>query len=59
MDDNMKFMGLPVAIGMIIGIVVGAVIGGSYAIGVGIAISAVMCGQLSSIRRWATCRHAR
>ncbi len=51
MDDNMKFMGLPIGIGIIIGIVVGAVIGGSFAIGIGITIGMVVGAAIGTVLR--------
>jgi len=42
MDDNMKFLGLPIGLGIVIGLVVGAVIGGSTAIGLGITTPTIV-----------------
>jgi gas vesicle protein len=44
MDDNMKFMGLPIGIGIIIGIVVGAVMGA-------VSLSALALRSASSLER--------
>jgi len=51
MDDNLRFVAIPVGVGIIIGTVVGAVIGGGTAIGVGIAIGIVVGAAVGGLLR--------
>ena len=54
MDDNMRFLAIPVGLGIIIGTVVGAIIGGGTAIGVGIAVGIVVGAAVGVLLRAAS-----
>ena len=54
MDDNMRFLGIPVGVGIMIGTVVGAVIGGGTAIGVGISVGIVVGAAVGVLLRAAS-----
>lgn len=51
MDDNLRFVAIPVGVGIMIGTVVGAVIGGSMAIGLGIAIGIIVGAAIGGLLR--------
>ena len=51
MDDNLRFVAIPVGVGIIIGTVVGAVVGGGTAIGLGITIGIIVGAAVGGLLR--------